>query len=77
MEADTVRTLLARLREWAQEHLDNPTRELLAALLAPGIASFCPQPDGDGLLDWLPLPERVAAGPQPAHVSGLIDEQGR
>jgi len=75
MDVDKVKTVLARLREWSHD-LDSPSRELLAALLAPGIASCCPAPDGDGLLDWLPLPERVAAA-APVRVSGLVDEQGR
>jgi len=64
VEPDAARSLLRKLRRFADDDLDADERALFGALVAPAVAqAFVPdEVRGFGMVDWSPdvLPEALA-----------------
>jgi predicted nucleic acid-binding protein len=79
VDAEAVERLLVKLRRFATDELDAEERKVLAALLAPAIATAYGDSEvaGFGVTDLEPLPELVVQALRRAGIRIVgIDEPG-
>lgn len=77
--SEAAQRLLGKLRKFIEEELDDEESALMAALVAPGVASvYAPEPEVSGFsqsAQWLPsaLPDALATAirDRNIHIEGL------